>query len=72
MDQANSHAAADKLRNAGAPLGAVVGALLLDEKLPLAKWLGIVGIVAASIGTTITSRKRANDGAQKREHLLEN
>lgn len=53
-------------------VGAVVGALLLDEKLPLAKWLGIVGIVAASIGTTITSRTRASDEAQKREHLLEN
>ncbi|MFC4593713.1 EamA family transporter [Sphingobium sp. EP60837] len=53
-------------------VGAVVGALLLHEKLPLAKWLGIAGIVAASIGTTITSRTQAGKEAEERKLLPEN
>lgn len=53
-------------------VGAVVGALFLHEKLPLAKWFGIAGIVAASIGTTITSRAQAGKEAEERTYLPEN
>jgi len=53
-------------------VGAVVGALLLHEKLPLAKWLGIAGIVSASIGITITSRTSAGKENERRKPLLEN
>jgi len=37
-------------------VGAVMGMLLLGEALPLAMWLGIAAIVAASIGTTLSVR----------------
>lgn len=49
---------------AGEPaVGAVMGALLLHEKLPLIKWLGIAGIVVASIGTTVfEGRRRGTKG----------
>lgn len=50
-------------------VGAVVGALFLHEKLPLAKWLGIAGIVAASIGTTITSRTQAGKETEEPTYL---
>ncbi|HEX7854469.1 MAG TPA: DMT family transporter [Sphingobium sp.] len=53
-------------------VGAVMGALFLQEKLPLAKWLGIAGIVGASIGTTIFSRSRRGTPDDEREHFLEN
>lgn len=51
-------------------IGAVMGALFLREELPLVKWLGIAGIVGASIGTTIASGK-GRSGPDK-ERLLEN
>jgi len=38
-------------------VGALAGALLLGEMLPLAKWLGIAAIVGATIGTTLTARR---------------
>jgi inner membrane transporter RhtA len=43
-------------------VGALTGALLLGEVLPLAKWLGIAAIVGATIGTTLTAGTGAASG----------
>lgn len=40
-------------------VGALMGLLLLHETLPLTKWLGIVSIVCASVGMTVTVSSRS-------------
>ncbi|MBO1328852.1 EamA family transporter [Acetobacter suratthaniensis] len=47
-------------------VGALAGLLLLHEELPLIKWLGIVSIVCASIGMTVTA------GSRGKKIMLEN
>ncbi|PZQ56979.1 MAG: EamA family transporter [Novosphingobium pentaromativorans] len=39
-------------------VGALTGALLMGETLPMVKWLGIAAVVGASIGTTLTASSR--------------
>jgi len=52
-------------------IGAVAGAIWLGETLPLAKWLGIAAIVAASIGTTRAARGSAGKAVAEKSEALE-
>ena len=38
-------------------IGALMGLLLLGERLNLTQWLGIAAVIAASLGTTLGDRR---------------
>lgn len=42
-------------------IGALMGLMLLAERLSLAQWLGIAAVIAASLGTTLSDRRTESE-----------